>query len=1082
MREGFNNLVAHGKGGDDFAPGPRSSPLDLAAIRARLDAARGREYWRGLEELANSEGFQALLHREFPRQASEWNDPVGRRKFLKLMGASLALAGLTGCWSQPAEQIVPYVRQPEGILLGRPLFFATAMPLGGVASGLLIESREGRPIKVEGNPDHPASLGATDMFAQASLLTLYDPDRAQTVTNIGEISSYPAFLGAIRPAVEAQRALRGAGLRILTETVTSPTLTRQLGALLTEMPAAKWHQYDPARGDGARAGSVLAFGVALNTIYHFDQADVILSLDSDFLTCGPGSIRYVRDFSARRRLEAGKTDMNRLYVVESTPTNTGAKADHRLALPPSAIESLARSVASGLGVQTGPNTGEPPHTSLTNWVAAVVSDLRQHRGSGIIIAGDYQPPIVHAMAHAMNHALGNIGETVLYTDALETNPVDQIASLRDLVRDMDAGRVDLLVIAGSNPVHTAPADLNFAGSLSKARLRIHSSCYYDETSELCHWHIPQTHYLEAWSDARAYDGTASIIQPLIAPLYHGRTPHELFAAFTDQPERPSYEIVRAYWKTYWAGGGRVAPLGSPAGRGEPARQTGRPGTTGKTQDVPLTPASPQLPEAAADFEKFWRKALHDGFIAGTALPAKAVSMRAGWSGQAAGAASQNSRRAPPSTSQPALEIIFRPDPTIYDGQFANNGWLQELPKPLTKLTWDNAALVSPATAERFGLSQEIARRGGEHGQVWADMVEIRYQGRKLSTPVWIVPGHADNCVTLHLGYGRWRAGRIGTGTGFNAYAVRPSNAPWFGPGLEISKTGGQYPLACTQFHHAMEGRNLVRAGTLGEYRENPHFAKGEFPEPLKTPSLYPDYEYKGYAWGMAIDLSSCVGCSACVVACNAENNIPIVGKEEVMHGREMHWLRVDRYFNGGLDNPQAYFQPVPCMHCENAPCEPVCPVNATVHSAEGLNDMVYNRCVGTRYCQNNCPYKVRRFNFFQYSDWDTPAFKLLRNPEVSVRSRGVMEKCTYCVQRINHAKINSERENRQVRDGEILTACQAACPADAIIFGDINDPSSRVAKMKAEPRNYGLLAELNTRPRTTYLAEVRNPNPDLERA
>jgi molybdopterin-containing oxidoreductase family iron-sulfur binding subunit len=677
----------------------------------------------------------------------------------------------------------------------------------------------------------------------------------------------------------------------------------------------------------------------------------------------------------------------------------------------------------------------------------VARDLQQHRGSSIVIAGDYQTPEVHALAHAMNHALSNVGKTVTYTDPVEAEPADPVESLRRLVKDMEAGQVDLLVIIGANPVYSAPADLNFAASMSKVGLRVHLSLYYDETSELCHWHIPQAHFLESWSDVRAYDGTISIVQPLIAPLYHGKTAHELLAAFTDQPERTSYEIVRDYWKTQKAGGW---------GAGQTA--------------VAGTQSKPDSPE----FDKFWRKALHDGFVPNTASPQRSVSLRTDWT-------SESVKRSSGPLPSGELEIVFRPDPTVYDGRFANNGWLQELPKPLTKLTWDNAALVSPATAQRLGLSHEIAWRGGEHGQVLADVVELQFQGRKVLAPVWIAPGHADDCITVHLGYGRKRAGRVGTGAGFSANTIRTSDSLWFGSGLSVTKTGGRYPLACAQYHHNIEGRNLLPSNTLNGYKKDPKFAQQEFPDPLKTPSLYPGFQYKDYAWGMAIDLNSCVGCNACVIACQSENNIPIVGKEQVMRGREMHWLRIDQYHKGEIDNPEVYYQPVLCQHCEHAPCEIVCPVQATTHSAEGLNTMVYNRCVGTRYCSNNCPYKVRRFNFLQFADWETASLKLLTNPEVSVRSRGVMEKCTYCVQRISHAKINAERENRPVRDGEVLTACQAVCPAQAIVFGNINDPDSRVAKLKKEPRNYGLLAELNTRPRTTYLAAVRNPNPELEK-
>ncbi len=987
--------------------------IDLAAIRARLDAVHGQEYWRSLEELAQTEDFQEFLHREFPQQASVWMDPIGRRQFLHLMAASLALAGLGACTRQPDEKIVPYVRAPEDIVPGIPLFFATAMTLGGIASGVLVESHMGRPTKIEGNPKHPASLGATTAFAQASVLTLYDPDRSKVVSQVGRISTWGTFLQTLNTKLSAQRARQGAGLRILTETVTSPTLAHQLQALLAKFPSAKWHQYEPAGRDAVRVGARLAFGKDVETHYRFDKADVILSLDADFLSSGPGTLRYAREFAARRRVQAGQTAMNRLYVLECTPSNTGAMADHRLPLRAGEIESFARTVAQGLGIELEP-VGEAAASTHALWIAALVGDLRRHHGASIVLAGDQQPPVVHALAHAMNHALGNVGSTVLYSDPVEANPVDQTESLRELVGEMEAGLVDILVILGGNPVFTAPADLRFAEHLSNVRLRIHLSLYEDETSALCHWHLPETHYLESWSDARAYDGTVTIIQPLIAPLYEGKSAHELLAVLSGKSDRSSHDIVRDYWKSQ-----------------------------------NLTP----------DFEMFWRRSLHDGLIAGTALPPKSVTLKRvrDWAAS------------PPPTpkSQDLLEIVFRPDPTIWDGRFANNGWLQELPKSLTRLTWDNAVLISPATAERLGLSNE-------------EVVELRYRGRAVRGPVWIMPGHAKDSVTVHLGYGRTHAGRVGTGAGFNPYAIRTSDAPWFGPGLEIQKAGERYPLANTQLHHSMEGRNLVRVGTIEQFREHPDFAHETAHDSSPHLTLYPEHKYEGYAWGMAIDLNACIGCNACVVACQSENNIPLVGKTEVARGREMHWLRIDRYYKGDLDNPETYHQPVLCMHCENAPCELVCPVAATVHSDEGLNDMIYNRCVGVRYCANNCPYKVRRFNFFQYSDWTTRSLKLLRNPDVTVRSRGVMEKCTYCVQRINAARIKAKKEDRQIRDGEIVTACQAVCPTEAIVFGDINNPKSHVSALKAEPRNYGLLTELNTKPRTSYLARLRNPNPEIE--
>jgi MoCo/4Fe-4S cofactor protein with predicted Tat translocation signal len=1009
-------------------------PTDSNSLRQRLSTARGAEYWRCLEELADTAAFKELLQREFPREASVWLDAIDRREFLKVMGASLALAGLSGCVSSspapPDEKIVPYVTQPEQIVSGKPLYFATAMPLAGFGQGVIAESHMGRPTKIEGNPQHPSTLGASDAFIQASVLSLYDPDRSHVLSHAGRISTWNAFFTAVNTELETQRLNQGAGLHVLTETVTSPTLGYQMKELLRSFPKATWHQYEPAARDSVREGALLAFGEVVETSYRLDRAEVILSLDADFLFLGPGSLRYARDFADKRRVTAN-AQMNRLYVVESTPTVTGSMADHRLALGPSEMEAFTQAVANGLGVSNA--KAEPPLSDRHNrWVQALIRDLRSHRGRCIVMAGDQQPPIIHALAHAMNQALGNVGTTVIYTEPIETQPTNHVESLRDLVRAMDANLVQLLIIIGGNPVYTAPADLGFASRLVKSNLSVHLALYEDETSALCHWHIPEAHYLESWSDVRAYDGTATIIQPLIAPLYGGRTSHEVIAALMGQPGRSSYEIVRDYWK---------------------------------------------LKLRAQDFELFWRAAVHDGIVPGTAAPPKPVRLKAISTFESEVGAGLK----PEPDTRNSLEIIFRPDPTIFDGRFANNGWLQELPKPLTKLTWDNAVLLSPATAKRLGLNYRIGTTGGERGTIYTDMVELDYGGRKVRGPAWILPGQADDCVTVHLGYGRTRAGRVGSDTGFNANALRTSDRLWHGTGVQIRKTGETYALACTQFHHLMEGRSLVRATTADEYRKNPNVILEMEEEEPSPQSLYPGFKNEGYAWGMAIDLNSCIGCSACVVACEAENNSPVVGKKEVMRGREMHWLRIDRYYKGDLNNPEMVHQPIPCMQCENAPCELVCPVHATTHSDEGLNDMTYNRCVGTRYCSNNCPYKVRRFNFFQYADFTTQSLKLLHNPNVTVRSRGVMEKCTYCVQRINNRKIDAEREDRQVRDGEIVTACQQACPTQAIVFGNINDPESRVSKLKAQPLNYALLAELNTKPRTTYQAKFRNPNPEIEK-
>ncbi|MDB6064260.1 MAG: molybdopterin oxidoreductase, iron-sulfur binding subunit [Pedosphaera sp.] len=995
---------------------PDTTPLDFAAIRSRLAGTHGQEYWRSLDELAQTKDFQQVLHREFPALASEFTDEVSRRNFLKLMGASLALAGLTSCTRQPIRQIVPYVKQPEEIIPGIPLSFATAMQWDGFATGLLVVSHEGHPTKIEGNPDHPSSLGATNVFHQASLLDLYDPDRSQAVTNVGEITTWSLFQTALNNALEEQKPKRGAGLRILTETVTSPTLSAQLQELLKTFPAAKWHQYQPNTRDNAHQGARMTFGEWVEPRYYFDKARVILSLDSDFLFSHPEGLRYTRKFTEGRRVSQEHASMNRLYVAESTPSITGSMADHRLPTSSADVENLARALAHRLGVDFKSTPPSSINGTLDKWIAAVALDLQNNQGSCLVVPGDRQPPVVHALAHMMNQKLGNFGKTLDFTASAEAQPIDQLQSLRELVQDMDAGRVECLVILGGNPVFSAPADFAFAEQLSKVKLRVHLSPQQDETSAYCHWHIPETHFLEAWSDARAFDGTTSIIQPLIAPLYDTKTVHELAEVMMQRPLRSDYDIVRDYWRTRLSG---------------------------------------------SDFESAWRKALHDGLISGTELPPRHLQIKSPDSLPPASPAQQTDKAS-------ALEVSFLPDPSIWDGRFANNGWLQELSKPFTKLTWDNAALISPALAEQRQLSN-------------GDIVQLGFHGRTVRAPVWIMPGQAANSVTLHLGYGRTRVGRVGEGTGFNAYSLRTSDAMSFGSGLELTKTGARHLLASTQLEHSVHGRNIVRHGTIEEFRAKPGFLneKSETPPPEET--LYNAGEFKnsGPAWGMVINLSTCIGCNACVLACQSENNIPVVGKDQVSRGRDMLWIRVDQYFKGGLENPTISNQPVPCMHCENAPCELVCPVEATLHDHEGLNLQVYNRCVGTRYCSNNCPYKVRRFNFLRYSDYRDESLKPMRNPNVTVRWRGVMEKCTYCIQRISATRIQAEKENRRIGGNEVVTACQQVCPAEAIIFGDINDPNSNVAKLKARPLNYSMLGELNTRPRTTYLARLSNPNPDL---
>ncbi|MCU0492594.1 MAG: TAT-variant-translocated molybdopterin oxidoreductase [Chloroflexaceae bacterium] len=1015
-------------------------PLDLAAIRARLADSHGRHFWRSLDEIAGTPAFQTFVEREFPQGAAELTDPVSRRNFLKLMGASLALAGLAGCTIPPPQQkVAPYAQAPTNQLPGVPLYYTTVLPQSGYGLGVVVTSHEGRPTKIEGNLNHPASLGATDVFAQADLLTMYDPDRSQSVLNNGGISTWDKFLALLPTILGVQRTVEGAGMRLLTGSITSPSLINQINGLLAAFPQMQWVQYEPVNHDNSYNGARQAFGEPVETRYRLSDASVIVTLDADLFGSGPGRVRYARDFADGRRVGKASTEMNRLYAIESTPSTTGLSADHRLPLKAGQIEAAARFLAAQVGVaNVATAEGELPGEEF---LTAVAADLVENRGRCVVIAGDGQPPIVHALAHAINGQLGNVGTTVEYTEPIVAGGPDQTGAMRQLVADMQADQVEVLIMSGVNPVYDAPADLGFREALQRVRFRLHHGLYDDETGQGATWHIPASHTLESWSDLRAYDGTVSIVQPLILPLYQSKTLHEVLAAFTDQTDQSNYDLVREFWQ------GRY---GQPDG----------------------VPQSNNL-----SFDNFWGESLQNGVLAGTAAAPRMVTFR------------PESISAAPTAAVEGLELIFRPDPTLYDGFYANNGWLQELPKPLTTVTWDNPALVAPATAQRLGLSNE-------------DVVELQYSGGILRAPVWITPGHPVDAVTITLGYGRSRTGRVGTGTGINAYLLRTSSAPWFASGLAINRTGDKYMLATVQDHWDLGERDIVRTGVFEEYKKDPKYiAKEVYKEEYGKeepgpgtdgyvsllPTEIPGYEYKQHAWGMAIDLTTCIGCGACAIACQAENNIPIVGKDEVKRGREMHWIRVDRYYEGqDLDNPTTYVQPLTCMQCEKAPCEIVCPVAATVHDHEGINNMVYNRCVGTKYCSNNCPYKVRRFNFLQYSDTETIQLTLMRNPEVTVRNRGVMEKCTYCVQRISHARIESKKaENNgtgpfQIADGAVKTACQQVCPTQAISFGDTKDPNSAVYKMKAEGHHYTLLNFLNTVPRTGYMARIRNPNPALE--
>lgn len=992
-----------------------SEALDrLAPLREKLDAAEGPTYWRGLEELSETEEFKAFLASEFPSAADEMASGVDRRRFLKLMGASLALAGVSSCTRQPTEKILPYVKAPENVVPGEPLFYASAFPLAGVAMPVLVESHMGRPTKIEGNPEHPASLGKTHTLTQASILDLYDPDRAKVFRRAGEIRTWPEYAREARRVVEELKETRGKGLRLLTGTITSPSMGRQIDHFLEEFPLTRWYQWEPISRDNVREGAQIAFGEAADPIFDFKRADIVLSLDADFLYSGSGAVRYAGDFAARRDPQAKNPGMNRMYAVESTPSVTGGAADHRLPLSPDEIADFALALGSRLGLDVEAPASMKAHGK---WIDALAADLESNRGKGLVLAGEAVSPAIHALVFAINDTLGNMGRTVSMIDPIDFRQGDQTDSLTKLVEEINAGDVDGLLILGGNPVYDAPADLNFQEALSKVRLSTHLSTHYNETSALSLWHIPESHYLESWGDLRSFDGTLTLQQPLIAPLYETKSAVEVLAALSGKGLQSDYELVRETWSE------RLGLQGEP-------------------------------------FEEAWRSAIHDGLSSASAFEKRKPALRKAWK------SAVRTRLAKRSKSE-GLSVIFRADPSVFDGRFANNGWMQELPRPVTKLTWDNAAFISPALAGELGLENER-------------VVKLSVGEQSLEVPVWIVPGQAAKVITLHLGSGRTAAGSVGNGVGFNAYTLRTSDALWQASNVTIEATARTTPLATTQTHHSMEGRNLVRETDLANFKKHPDFAQHYGHGIDESASMFPDeHPYEGYAWGMNIDLSKCIGCNACSIACQSENNIPVVGPVEVRKGREMSWIRIDRYFEGNLDNPRTFSQPVACMHCENAPCEVVCPVNATVHSSEGLNEMVYNRCVGTRYCSNNCPYKVRRFNFFLYQDWETETLKLQRNPDVSVRSRGVMEKCTYCVQRINGARITAHRDGRKIADGEVVTACQSACPSDAIVFGDLNDKSSRVAAAAADGRNYGLLSELGTRPRTTYLAAVTNPNPKL---
>ncbi len=992
-----------------------------------------KQYWRSLNQLADTDEFRSFVENEFPEGTLELSDGLSRRKFLSLMGASLAFAGLAGC-RRPIEKIIPYVISPEDIVPGIPLYYASAMPFGLESIGVLVENHEGRPTKLEGNESHPSSNGKANAFVQASILDLYDPDRAKEVSNGGESSDFEAFLLAWQDVRNKFENGAGENLAVISTEYSSPTLARLKKEFLKAYPNATWVAYEPVNDENVRRGIKMATGTLARPLYSMDKANVILALDSDFLQTESDVLRNAGDFAKGRKVTHENDQMNRLYVAESNYTVTGAMADHRFKMQSNHIAAFVAAVAIEINKQGFSVSGIDGIKSAgfsfnKSTIKALVRDLITNKGKSLILAGSRQPAHVHAIVSAMNEALSNIGETVTYYTFPDAQPSD-MAEFKSLSTKMSNGSIDGLIILGGNPVYNAPADFNFAKALSKVEFSVHLSSKVNETSLLSSWKIPESHFLESWNDVRIAQGASSIIQPQIEPLYASVSNIELVSALATGQSVKGYDLVQETWSHI------------------------------------LSPTK---------FEKSWRKVLHDGihFQSSGEISLKTNS-------KLLVNELQTQSFAMRTASAENLEVVFSTSASVYDGRFANNGWLQELPDPITKLTWDNAALMSRTTAKTLGLRNE-------------DLVTLKFEGRNLNIPVWIVPGMADYSIGLELGYGQSSIGRIGDGTGVDTYKLRTSSHQGFGFGAMIVGTGLKYELASTQDHNGMDGDAtaekgvqdrlpiIVREATMDEYKHHPEFAK----EAVEHPPLISMWEEKDYSegpqWGMAIDLNVCTGCMACTIACQSENNIPVVGKDQVKIGREMHWMRMDRYFTGDIENPKSVVQPVACQHCEMAPCEQVCPVAATTHTDDGINGMTYNRCVGTRYCANNCPYNVRRFNFYHYTKDIPEIVQMAQNPDVTVRFRGVMEKCTFCLQRVNQAKITSKKNNQTLVDGDVVSACQQTCPTDAIAFGDITDPNSKVSQMKHQNRDYALLGELNTKPRITYQAKLRNPNPELEK-
>ena len=973
---------------------PSLDESDLAALRTRLAALPpGRAVWRSLDAVAETDAFRALLQREYPAVSDLGTGP-DRRGFLKLMAASLALSGLLGdkARANGRELEVPFVNQPEHVEPSAALSFASLSVVGGFANGILVTTRDGRPLKVEGYTQHPWTRGGTDIFAQASILGIYDPQRSAAVRFRGRPSDWQSFQGAMVGHMAALKADGGAGLSILLGPTTSPSLLSQLAAMQTAYPAMRLYTHAPLDRTALYEGTRRAFGQALETRWRFGQARVVVALDGDFLDAGPHQCGGSRDWIEARHASLASGSLMELHAAGSVPSLTSAKADYAVAASPAEIARLADALLAGIN-QTQPSLpGSDAADPRAAWQARVLATLRAARGASLVVAGSHQPPEIQEAVHRLNQALGNVNETVFYTAPVAPG----FAALPDLVQEINRGAVKLLVMLDTNPAYDAPGDSGFAALLSRIPLKVHAGLYQDETADRSDWHLPLAHPLESWGDARSLDGTVGLMQPTIAPLYGGRSVPEILSMLADAQPQTGVTLLKAHW------------------------QGSRP---------------------EQDFAPAWRQMLQDGFIANSAFTPQPVQLRPA-----------SAPKPDAAVTGTGLAVLIRPDPTLLDGAFANNGWLQELPKPLTKIVWENAISISPALAERSHLAQ-------------GDRVVLSADGRSIEGPIWVQPGQADNTAGLTLGYGRQVPDMLFDGLGYDSYQLRRGADPWQLTGASLRATGKRQKLVTTQDHGSMEGHDFVRVQRVGA---PPAGEQTSFTQP----SLYPAQRGDGRAWGMVIDLDACIGCNACVTACQSENNIAVVGREQVALGREMHWLRVDRYYEGGLDEPKTHFQPVPCMHCEDAPCEVGCPVEATLHDHEGLNLMVYNRCVGTRACSGYCPYKVRHFNYLDYSAGASPSLTLQRNPEVTVRARGVMEKCTYCVQRIVEARIESDKNNAPIADGRVQTSCQNACPTRAISFGDLNDKASAVAAARQDPRNYALLGDLNTRPRTTYLAKA----------